>query len=309
METELGLSTSEAFSRLCSTLESEIAKERERLSVGRFALRECALLHITASILFLAITLGNIYLSSRVYHMQRFAAVNKATNILNSLKLASQEEYDYEHLCAPNSDAISLQYTYRDQKLRAGQLAPSRCISEQGEFIDLGDMPQYPQMICPETHGVIPLKSTKWKVVESPLVEHIRIAFDSSQKRRSNLLNSEITTTLHFSLERCLFPVLFVLLFGMFCFRNLGFVLGERCKLPHFVPNSNAVSNRIFVEKVEKRERYKGSLLPFGISSIASSCALNSAYSSFLDHISAVSKTVPNTLRDWIYRKTEVLQS
>ncbi|VDK35644.1 unnamed protein product [Gongylonema pulchrum] len=204
METELGLSTSEAFSRLCSTLESEIAKERERLSVGRFALRflahdalttgsfcltfaialcicsgilifdslsrECALLHITASLLFLAVTLSNIYLSSRVYHMQRFAAVNKATNILNSLKLASQEEYDYEHLCAPTSDAISLQYTYRDQKLvnvpclllvegdvielRAGQLAPSRCISEQGEFIDLGDMPQYPQMICPETHGV-----------------------------------------------------------------------------------------------------------------------------------------------------------
>lgn len=39
-------------------------------------------------------------------------------------------------------------------ELRAGQIAPCRCISQQGRSIDLGDTAQYPQVTCPETHGV-----------------------------------------------------------------------------------------------------------------------------------------------------------
>lgn len=70
-----------------------------------------------ASLLFLITTVANIYLSSKVYCMKRFATVDKAMSILNLLKSLKEENFEYEHLYAPASDAICLQWTYRDHKV------------------------------------------------------------------------------------------------------------------------------------------------------------------------------------------------
>ncbi|VDO39442.1 unnamed protein product, partial [Onchocerca flexuosa] len=270
---------------------------------------------------------------------------------------------------------------------------------------------------------ILPSKSTLWKIIEPPVVEHIRASFRNHDKKHSNLLNSEINMTLHFILERCLLLLIFVItltlryfryffvarenivhfladislillpllgpMIPVFCLigKNLGFVLGDDRNLQHSESNSEVVAACIFVnrnrkgsitsgfktiyqyftghfhtsmdfvftcggltsctfldkkgllswpnatiEKVlcfhsdgkgEERklvpkildltmngvesfpvhfddsswlECYKGSLLPFGISSILNGCSLLPDYTLFLDHINGISETVPNTI-------------
>ncbi|EFO21753.2 hypothetical protein LOAG_06732 [Loa loa] len=331
MDMKIGLSTKEAFARLCDILESEIDKEHER-AVGPFTLSTrgfetfflihcgdthvysrfsvnigCTLLDQLASILFLVITVSNIYHSSKIYRNQRLAIIARALNILDILKSLKEENFEYEHLYTPPSDAISLQWTYRDHRLvnvpwmllvnddvielRAGQSSPCRCMSQNGDIIDLGDKLRYPEILCPETHGILPSKPTLWKVVEPPIVAHIRSAFLNYRKKYSNLLNSEIDITLHFILERCLLPFIFTIMFILRCFRkvffvaresivhflmdtalillpllgpmipvfcligklwNLGFVLGDDCNLRYSESNSEVVTARIFIDKSRK---------------------------------------------------------
>uniref|UniRef100_A0A915PWX4 Large ribosomal subunit protein eL31 n=1 Tax=Setaria digitata TaxID=48799 RepID=A0A915PWX4_9BILA len=267
MDLKIGLSTKKALARLCDILESEIGRERERIAgpftfrflthdqvtTGNFCLvyavtslfcclillgcgffRCYTLLDQLGSILLLIITVFNIYLSSNIYHIQRLAVIGRALNILDIVKSLKEEDFEYEHLHAPPSDAISLQWTYRDHKLvnvpwmllvdgdiielRAGQSSPCRCLSQHGDIIDLGDKPRFLEIPCPETHGIFPSKSTLCEVVEPPIIKHIRAAF-RNQKKQSNLLNSEIDMTLHFILERCFLPFIFTITFTLRCFR------------------------------------------------------------------------------------------
>ncbi|VDK69374.1 unnamed protein product, partial [Onchocerca ochengi] len=149
MDVKIGLTTKEAFSRLCDILESEIDKESKLIAesfafrflahnslvTGSFCiiyaiasivcclvlltcnlLRDCTLFDQFASVLFLIITVFNICHSLKAYRTQRFTVVARALNILNILKPLKEEDFEYEHLYIPPSDAISLQWTYRDQK-------------------------------------------------------------------------------------------------------------------------------------------------------------------------------------------------
>ncbi|KAL3997907.1 putative integral membrane protein [Acanthocheilonema viteae] len=332
MGAKIGLSTREAFAKLCEIVESEIDRERE-LAAGIFTFRflthdevatgsfciiyaiasivccfvllTCSLLRgyslfdQLASVLFLVITISNICHSLKVYHKQRFAIIAKALNILDILKSLKEEDFEYEHLYTPPSDAISLQWTHRDHKLvnvpwmllvdgdiielRAGQSSPCRCMSQRGDIIDFGDKPRSSEMLCPETHSVLPSKSTLWKIVEPPVIEHIRSAFRNHCKKHSNLLNSEIDITLHFVLERCLLPFIFTITYvfvaresiihflvdtslillsllgpmiPIFCLVgklwNLGFVLGDDRNLRYNKSSSEDVAARIFVDRRRK---------------------------------------------------------
>lgn len=89
--------------------------ERETILWNTF--RSCPLFDRLASVLFLIITVSNICHSSKVYRNQRFAIVIRALNILDILKSLKEEDFEYEHLYTPLSDAISLQWTYRDHKI------------------------------------------------------------------------------------------------------------------------------------------------------------------------------------------------
>uniref|UniRef100_A0A0R3RQK5 Transmembrane protein 94 n=1 Tax=Elaeophora elaphi TaxID=1147741 RepID=A0A0R3RQK5_9BILA len=269
MDMKIGLSTKEALAKLCEILESEIDKERElaaksftfrflahdEVSTGSFCIIYaiasviCCLVLLTcsllrgytifdqfASVMFLVITISNIFHSSKVNRNQRFAVVARALNILDTLKSLKEENFEYEHLYTPSSDAMNLQWTYRDHKLvnvpwmllvngdiielRGGQSPPCRCMSQHGDIIDLGDKLQSLEILCPETHGILPSKSTLWEVVEPPVVEHIRSAFRNHRKKHSNLLNCEIDVTLHFIIERCLLPFIFTITFILHCFRK-----------------------------------------------------------------------------------------
>uniref|UniRef100_A0AAF5PZI1 Cation-transporting P-type ATPase C-terminal domain-containing protein n=1 Tax=Wuchereria bancrofti TaxID=6293 RepID=A0AAF5PZI1_WUCBA len=433
MDVKIGLSTKEAFARLCVVLESEIDKERGRaagpftfrflahdaLITGNFCiiyavasiicclvllscslLRDCTLFDQLASLLFLTISVCNTYYSSKIYRTQRFAIIEKALNILDILKSLKEENFQYENPYAPPSDAISLQWTYRDHKLvnvpwmlliggdvielPAGQSSPCRCMSQYGNVIGLGDKPQLLK--------ILPSKSTLWEIVEPPIVEHIRTAFRNHRKKHSNLYFFVAgENTVHFVVDTSviLLPVLGPMI-PSFCLVgklwNSGFVLGDDCNLRYSNSRSEAARARIFLDKSRKGavingfkavyhyfmdhshismdfvftcggltscafldkkgllswpnatiekvlcfhadgedeerklvpkildlttngtesspvhfddsswECYKGSLLPFGISSIINGCSLLPDYTLFLNHISSISETVPNTI-------------
>ncbi|VDN01470.1 unnamed protein product [Thelazia callipaeda] len=201
--------------------------------------RNCSFFDRFASVLFSITTVAIITLSSKAYNIHRLAVVARASNILNTLKSLEEENFSYEHPCVQRSSAISLQWTYRDQKLvnvplmllvdgdmivlRAGQEPPCRCISKEGSFLNLGDRSKFQEKLSPETCGVIPSKPTLWKVVEPPIVRFIRKAFNDHHKKHSNLLNSEVDIAIHFILERFILPSTFLITSALCCFRYFFF--------------------------------------------------------------------------------------
>lgn len=79
--------------------------------------RDYTLFDQFASILFSVIILSNICHSSKAHRNQQFSIIARALNILDILKSLKEEDFQYEHLYTPPSDAISLQWTYRDNKV------------------------------------------------------------------------------------------------------------------------------------------------------------------------------------------------
>lgn len=179
---------------------------------------------IIATGFFLLTILLNTKLSIVAAERRRHEMVDKASDLLARLSNSRDNStLQYRELGEPTSDSIHLQYTIRDNKvvnvpwmllvegdvimLRAGHPSPCRCVSDKGEILLAGEKPSVEQMNCDDSDGVIPLEPRKYLVCESPLVNHLRVAFAEHRKKRSSLIDKEVRSVCHIIVEQLVLPI------------------------------------------------------------------------------------------------------
>ncbi|XP_044272389.1 transmembrane protein 94 isoform X2 [Tribolium madens] len=172
--------------------------------------------------------------------------------LLDTIKKVSEvrwEKENYPNLCSPFSPCITLQLTYRDNKLvnlpwallvkddliviRPGQVSPGYCeaVDKTSEFPLLHAKEVYAPSLqsaneifsAPKIRK--PLENKKYRLLETPYLNNLRIYLEQSLDRPCTLLNKQRHLVMIKIIERFLLPICFLVVCVVNLFRFL-FPLG-----------------------------------------------------------------------------------
>lgn len=146
-------------------------------------------------------------------------------------------EEHYPNLCSPYSPCITLQWTYRDNKLvnlpwallvkddiiliRPGQVSPGycECLEKNSEFPILhykapyGPTLQSANEVFSMPKARKPLQNKKYRLLETPFVNNLRIALEEALNRPVTQHNQQRHLVMVRIVERIIMPIVFFLLY------------------------------------------------------------------------------------------------
>lgn len=172
---------------------------------------------------------------------------NRVQAVLDKIKMmaneARWEKENYPNLCSPFSPCITLQWTYRDNKLvnlpwallvkddliliRPGQVSPGYCeaVDKTSEFPLLHAKEVYSPSLqsaneifsAPKIRK--PVENKKYKLLETPYLNNLRIYLEQSLDRPCTLLNKQRHLIMIKIIERFILPITFLVTFFVNSFR------------------------------------------------------------------------------------------
>ncbi|KAJ3644745.1 hypothetical protein Zmor_022452 [Zophobas morio] len=198
------------------------------------------------SLLIVVLLVCNVSLELYNNKLRHEEVPNRVRAVLEKIKkIATTVQWEgknYPNLCSPFSPCITLQWTYRDNKLvnlpwallvkddvilvRPGQLSPGYCeaIDKSSEFPLLHAKEVYSPSLqsaneifsAPKSRK--PLENKKYRLLETPYLNNLRIYLEQALDRPITLLNQQRHLVMIKIIERFLLPMTFfgVLLVNLF---------------------------------------------------------------------------------------------
>jgi hypothetical protein len=212
-----------------------------------FLIEENSFILVVESLTILLLLLCNVTLELYDNKLRHEEVPNRVHAVLETIKNATEkiswESENYPNLCSPFSPCITLQWTYRDNKLvnlpwallvkddviliRPGQLSPGYCeaIDKTAEFPLLHAKEVYAPSLqsaneifsAPKARK--PLENKKYRLLETPYLNNLRIYLEQALDRPTTLLNQQRHLVMIKIIERFLLPIIFLLVVVVNLFR------------------------------------------------------------------------------------------
>lgn len=179
--------------------------------------------------------------------MRHSEVPNQVRGALNTIKSKldniNWSPENYPQLCSPFSPCITLQWTYRDNKLvnlpwsllvkgdiiliRPGQISPGycECIEKHSEYPLLHGKEIYAPTLqnANEVFSVPksrkPLKNMKYKLLETPYLNNLHVALEQALDRPVTQHNQQRHLVMVKIIERFVLPIMLVMIYVVNCIK------------------------------------------------------------------------------------------